>query len=73
MDSDELLIELMCEENEDAKREFKNRYLAYIRMWLKEYSSIIRYFRLDVDDFVSEAYLKVDEALSLFDRSKGNF
>ena len=73
MDSDELLIQLMCEENEDAKKEFRNRYLAYIRMWLNQFKSSIDYFRLDVEDFVSEAYIKVCDALSVFDRTNGNF
>lgn len=73
MDSDELLIQLMCEENEDAKKEFRNRYLAYIRMWLNQFKSSIDYFRLDVEDFVSEAYIKVCDALSVFDRANGNF
>ena len=73
MDSDELLIQLMCEENEDAKREFRNRYLAYIRMWLKQFKSSIDYFRLDEEDFVSEAYVKVYDALSVFNKDNGNF
>ena len=73
MDSDELLIQLMCEENEDAKREFRNRYLAYIRMWLKQFKSSIDYFRLDEEDFVSEAYIKVYDALSVFDKDSVNF
>jgi len=73
MDSDELLIQLMCEENEDAKREFRNRYLAYVRMWLKPFKYSIEYFRLDEEDFVSEAYLKVYDALSVFNRDNGNF
>lgn len=73
MDSDELLIELMCEENLDAKREFERRYIAFIKIWLKRYTRVIKYMRMEEDDFVSVLYLKVLDSLSVFDKNNGNF
>lgn len=73
VDSDELLIELMCEENEDAKIEFRKRYLSFIKTWLKSYLNVIKYMRMEEEDFVGEIYMYIYESLSNFNKEKGYF
>ena len=71
MDSDELLIELMCECNEDAIYEFRRRYISNIRKWLTNFERVIGFMRLDKEDFVTELYLKVYDSLAYYDSENG--
>ena len=71
MDSDELLIELMCEGNHEAIFEFSRRYISNIRKWLNNFDRVINFVRLDREDFVSELYLKVYDALSYYEVGSG--
>ena len=41
MDCDELLIDLMCENNEEAHTIFRKRYMSFVRMWVMGYKNIV--------------------------------
>lgn len=73
MDVDELLIDLMCEDNEDACIAFRERYMALIRYWLKSYDNVISYLRLDDEDFVSDIYMCILNSISSYNGSTGSF
>lgn len=73
MDVDELLIDLMCEDNEDAYIAFRERYMTFIRYWLKSYDNVIAYLRLDIEDFVGDIYMSVLNSISSYNGSTGKF
>ena len=73
MDVYELLIDLMCEGNEDAFISFRERYLKFIRYWIKSYKNIIDYLRLDEEDFVGEIYMHIYYSISSYNGNCGHF
>jgi RNA polymerase sigma factor (sigma-70 family) len=73
MDCDELLIDLMCENNEEAHTIFRKRYMSFVRMWVMGYKNIMEYLRLDEDELVNEIYMHVYESLSTYNYMNGYF
>ena len=73
MDSDELLIDLMCENNVEAHAVFRKRYLSFIKTWVSAYKNIVEYLRLDEDEMVDEIYMHIYESLSTYNYINGYF